>query len=288
MGVSARKNDIYYFESIISNVESNINDIINTYNSVLKDTKEVIDGIGNFLKEKGREIDQCYEDARFVYDQNKDLYDDNQREISRLKDRLQSADSESSVKSILSEINSLARENQKISQKISNLAQIMTELGQKKTELNERIRKLNDLCGRFNDCGVDLNKHYNTIMQTINIVKKRQRHALDSFNELMHALNHLPDVNINSETLLTINNSKYLYQASTDFKKTMHGIDQDNNEIINDAKGYGSVIQDEVSRNAIRNIQDSIVAIEEINAIFKECCDQLRLAGIALEDYEGV
>lgn len=287
MSIKASVYQIENFSSCVDNLKSNYGNgvqfALNACDILEKSIRNFMEGINSIIST----IDSDISNADYVYYQNESLYARYEGQKEYAEKRLAVVEDPEDIKNY--------------QKTISDCDYKMSEISQKNQRLNSVLSQLRTLKSKYNDVLKHIPKVDSIKPIRMNLEKLKSEHwslcskyedkafsAQKLVSSIDENLSYVAEVSSSNGRIVTVHNAQSLIDMAHSLRSVSDSISNQNGGLNGDIGTFSSVIQDEVSKNAISLCMESSQKVEQIIDNFNDLANHFESAAKYLKQYEHI
>lgn len=285
MSIQASVYQIDNFTSSVDNLNADfgngVDATLNACDTLEKSIQNFLSGIDNILSN----IDADISNADYVYYQNETLYAKLESRRDYAEKRLAVVEDEQDIKNYQKTISDcdykmdlISKKNQKLKSIISHL----NTLRNKYNELKQRLPKADGIKTIRKNLEKLKSEHWSLCSKYNNIATNAQKLV----SKIDENLSYVAEVSSSNGRVVTVHNANALTDMAQSLRTISDSISNQNGGLNGDISTFSSIIQDEVSNNAVNLCMESSQTVNSLIDNFGVLANHFDTAAKYLREYE--
>lgn len=268
-------------DSLKSDYENGVQVVLNVCDTLEKSIKNFLDGMNSIIST----IDTDISNADYVYYQNESLYARYESQREYAEKRLAVVEDPEDIKNYQKKIADCDYKMNEISQKNQRLSSVISQLRTVRNKYSDALKHLPNL-DSIKPIRKNLEKlkseHWSLCSQYEDKVLSAQK-LVSLIDE---NLSYVAEVSSSSSRIVTVHNAQSLIDMAHSLRSVSDGISNQNGGLNADISTFSSVIQDEVSNNAVSLCRESSQIVKQLIDNFDDLANHFESAARYLKQYE--
>lgn len=288
MSIKASVNQIETFSSSVdylkSDYENGVNITLNVCDILEKSIKNLISGIDNILSQ----IETDLSSANFVLDQNNTLYYRLESKKEYAEKRLPQVQDEQDIKNYQKTISDCTAKMDTITSKNQQLQSIISQLENLRNKYNELKRTFPSVESTIQPTRKNLESLKSNHYSLCSKYSDKAFSAQKSVTQIDENLSYVAEISPSCSRVVTVHNARSLTDMAQSLRAISDRIYNHNSDLNSGIGTFSSIIQDEVSRNAIQLCSESAQTVEHLIENFDDLANHFAHAAQYLREYENL
>lgn len=287
MSIRASVNQVDSFSNSIDELQNSfdagVQSMLSVCDTVEQSINNFLSGIDSILSQ----IDSDISNAEYWRYKNESLYAKFEAEKEFSEKRLAAVQDEADIKRYQKSIENCDFKMNQISQKNAKLSAIVSRLNSFKNKYIELKRKLPN-ADTIKKIRKNLEQLKSEHWSFCSKYTQKAFSAQKLIAEIDENLSYVAEISSSNSRVVTLHNANSLTDMAHSLRAVSDSISEQNGGFVNEVSTFSSVLQDEVTNNAVALCEESVRNVERLVDNFEDLARHFEVAARYLREYENL